>query len=67
MITSEARCTRKINSRIGVAKASVNMKKTLFHQRTGLKFKEETSKVLHLVHSFCMVLQIGTLRKENQK
>jgi hypothetical protein len=23
-----------------------------FHQQTGLKFKEETSKVLHLEHSF---------------
>jgi hypothetical protein len=48
MITNDARCTREIKSRIVMAKAAFN-KKNLF---TGLKFKEETSKVLHLEHSF---------------
>jgi hypothetical protein len=28
------------------------IKEDSFHQQTGLKFKEETSKVLHLEHSF---------------
>jgi hypothetical protein len=27
-------------------------RRRLFHQQTGLKFKEETSKMLHLEHSF---------------
>jgi hypothetical protein len=34
-----------------MAKAPFNKKKT-FRQQIGLKFKEETSKVLHLEHSF---------------
>jgi hypothetical protein len=51
MITNYARFTREIKSRIAMAKAAFNKKKT-FYQQTGLKFKEETSKVLHLEHSF---------------
>jgi hypothetical protein len=51
-ITNDARCTREIKSRIAMAKAAFNEKKNIFHQQTGLKFKEETSKVLHLEHSF---------------
>jgi hypothetical protein len=51
MITNDARCTREIKSRIAMAKAALNKKKT-FHQKSGLKFKEETSKVLHLERSF---------------
>jgi hypothetical protein len=43
MITNDARCTREIKSKIAMAKAAFNKKKT-FHQQTGLKFKEETSK-----------------------
>jgi hypothetical protein len=48
-----------------MAKAAIS-KKTL-HQQIGLKFKEETSKVLQLVRSFCMVLKLGTFRKEGRK
>jgi hypothetical protein len=51
MITNDARCTREIKSRIAMTKAAFNKKKT-FHQQIGLKLKEETSKVLHLEHSF---------------
>jgi hypothetical protein len=47
----KARCTREIKYGIAIAKAAFNNKKT-FHQQTGLKFKEETSKVLHLERSF---------------
>jgi hypothetical protein len=51
MITKDARCTRKIKSRTAMAKAAFNRKKTL-HKQTECKFKEATSKVLHLEHSF---------------
>jgi hypothetical protein len=51
MITNDARYTREIKSRIAMAKAAFNKKESFFLQ-TGLKFKEETSKVLHLEHSF---------------
>jgi hypothetical protein len=50
MITSDARCAGEIKIRIAMAKAAFNKKKC--HQQTGLKFNEETSKVLHLEHSF---------------
>jgi hypothetical protein len=50
-ITNDARCTCEIKSRIAMAKSAFNKKKT-FHQKIGLKFKEESSKVLHLEHSF---------------
>jgi hypothetical protein len=33
-------------------KSSIQQEEDYFHQQTGLKFKEETSKVLHLEHSF---------------
>ena len=36
MITSEARCTREINSRIAMAKAAISKKKTLFTSRLDL-------------------------------
>jgi hypothetical protein len=52
MITNDARCTREIKSSTAMAKAAFNKKKILFHQQIGLKFKEETSKMLHLEHSF---------------
>jgi hypothetical protein len=41
----------RINFRVAMAKAAFNRKKTL-HQQLGLKFKEETSKVLLLEHNF---------------
>jgi hypothetical protein len=51
MITNDARCTGESKSRIVMAKAPFNKKRTL-HQKIGLKFKEETSEVPHLKHSF---------------
>jgi hypothetical protein len=33
-------------------KSSIQQEEDFFHQQTGLKFKEETGKVLHLEHSF---------------
>jgi hypothetical protein len=52
VITNNARCTREIKSRIAMAKAAFNKKKNLFTSKLEFKFKEETSKVLHLEHSF---------------
>jgi len=57
MLTNDGRCTREIKSRIAKAKAAFNKKKTLFtsksfYQQTGLKFEEETNKMLHLEHGF---------------
>jgi hypothetical protein len=54
MLTNYARCIREIKSRIAMAKAAFNKKKTLFTSKlqTGLKFKEETSEVLHLERIF---------------
>ena len=49
MITNDARCIRKIRPKIVTGKAAFNNKKT-FHQQTELKFKQETSEVLHLEH-----------------
>jgi len=52
MLTNDGRCMCEIKSRIAMAKAAFNKKKTLFYQQTGLKFEEETSKMLHLEHDF---------------
>jgi hypothetical protein len=49
MITNDIRYTPEIKSRIVKAKTVV---KKSFYQQTGLKFKEETSEVLHLEHCF---------------
>jgi hypothetical protein len=51
MITNNARCTSEIKSRTAMAKAAFNREKTLFTSKSKLKFKEETSEVLHLEHS----------------
>jgi CRISPR/Cas system-associated exonuclease Cas4 (RecB family) len=51
MITNYAICKREIKSRIVMAKAAFN-KQDSFHQKFGLKFKEENSKMLRLEHSF---------------
>ena len=50
MLTNDGRCTREIKSRIFMAKVAFNKKKTLFTSKTGLRFEEKTSKMLHLEH-----------------
>ena len=50
ILTNDGRCMCEIKSRIAMAKAAFN-KKTLY-QQIGLKFEEETSKMLHLEHGF---------------
>jgi hypothetical protein len=56
LMTNDARCTREIESRTAMSNAAFNKKKTLFYQQIGLE--EETSEVLHLEHSFCVVLKV---------
>ena len=51
MITNDARLTCKSKSRIVMEKVTRKRKKS-FYQQIGLKFKEETTKVLHLEHIF---------------
>ena len=51
MLTNDGRCTREIKSRIAMAKAAFNKTRT-FYQQIGLKFEEETNKMLHLEHGF---------------
>jgi hypothetical protein len=47
MITNDANYIQNCHG-----KSSIQQEEDSFHQQTGLKFKEETSKVLHLEHSF---------------
>ena len=42
-----------------MAKAAFSKKK-IFHQQTGLKFKEETSKMLHLGNNFVWCWKLDT-------
>ena len=56
----------KLNPGLPMAKAAFNKKETVFTQKTELKFKEETSKLLHLEHSLYGA-ETGTLWKVDQK
>jgi len=47
-ITNDARCISEIKLRIALAKGTFNKKKVLFTSKSGLKFKDETSKKLRL-------------------
>jgi hypothetical protein len=51
VLTNDGRCTCEIKSRIAMAKAAFNKIMT-FYQHTGLKFEEDTSKMLNLKHGF---------------
>jgi hypothetical protein len=62
MITNHSRCTGEIKSRIAMAKAAFNNKKTL----CTCKFKEENSKVLHLEHSFVWYWNLDTLEIKSE-
>jgi hypothetical protein len=50
MITSDARCTREIESRIAMVKAAFNKKKSLFTRKLNLNLREKTVEVLNLEH-----------------
>jgi hypothetical protein len=51
MITDDARYTRKIKSKIVMEKAVFSRKETFFHQKIGLKFKDESVEVLYFGRS----------------
>jgi hypothetical protein len=47
-------------------KSSIQQEEDSFHQQTGLKFKEETSKVLHLEHSFLWCSNMDTSESRSE-
>jgi hypothetical protein len=66
MITNDARCTRKIKSRIAMEKAAFNTKKALFTSKLDLNLRKKLAN--------CYILSIAlygvetwTLRKVDQK
>jgi hypothetical protein len=62
MLTDDARCTREIKFRITMAKVASNNNNKTSLQHNGLK--EEPNTMLHLEHSFFMVLKLGYLGKQ---
>jgi hypothetical protein len=66
MITNDARCTREIKSRIAMAKAAFNKKKTLFTSKLDLNFRKK------LVKCYIWIIALygaetWTFRKVEQK
>jgi len=51
MLTNDGRCTCEIKSRVDMAKAAFNK-----NYHISLKIEEETSKMLHLEHSFIIII-----------
>ena len=62
-IANDAICTCEFKSRISMAEADFN-KKT-FHWQIGHEFKKETSKMLHLEHSFVWCRNLDTLESRS--
>jgi hypothetical protein len=60
LITSDARCTREIKSRIAMAKAAFN-KKRIFTSKLDLNLRKNLVKCSILEHSFSMVLKHGAV------
>ena len=52
MLTNDGRCTCEIKSRIAMEKSCIQQEEDSFYQTIGLKFEEETNKMLHLEHGF---------------
>ena len=52
ILTNDGRCACEIKSRIAMAKSCVQQEEDSLYQQIGLKFEEETSKMLHLEHGF---------------
>jgi hypothetical protein len=66
MITNDARCTREIKSRIAMAKAGFNKKKTLFTSKLDLNLRKEL--VQCYIWSIALYgAETWTLRKVDQK
>ena len=64
MITNGARCKREIKSRIAMAK-QLSTRKGSFYQQTGLKFEEETSRMLHFDYSFVWFWNLNSLESRS--
>jgi hypothetical protein len=62
MITNDARCTREIKSRIAMAKAAFNKKKT----KLDLNFKKTSCEVLHLEHSYIWCRNVDTSESRSE-
>jgi len=65
MMTKDVRCKRDMKSRIGHGKSSTQQEEDCFHQQIGLKFKEETSEVLCLVHNFVCCWNLYTRKVDH--
>ena len=66
MITNDARCARGITSGIGMARAALKKQEGSFHQKDALQFKEETSTVLHLEHSYVWCCNLDTSKSGSE-
>jgi hypothetical protein len=66
MITNDARCTREIKSRIVMAIASFNKKKTLFTSKLDLNLRKKLVKCYIWSRALCGA-ETRTLRKVDQK
>ena len=51
MVRNDARSTREIKSSFAMAKNTIQEEEDSFHHKIGLKFKQETSKMLNLEHN----------------
>lgn len=60
IITNDAKFTSEIKSSIVTAKAD-QPEENYFHEHIGIKFKEETSALLHLESSFLRCRNVDTL------
>ena len=52
LLTNDGRCTCEIKCRYCHGKSCIQQEEDSFYQQIGLKFKEETNKMLHLEHGF---------------
>jgi hypothetical protein len=66
MLTSDARCTREIKSRIAMEKAAFNKKKTLFTNKQDLNLRKKLVKC-HIWSIALCGAETWTLRKADQK
>jgi hypothetical protein len=66
MITNDARCAREIKSRIAIAKAAFNRKKTLFTSKLDLNLRKKLVKCNIWSIALCGA-ETWTLRKVDQE
>ena len=63
-VIKDARCTGEIKSKNAITKAVFNKKETF--STASWDFKEETSKVLHLEHSFVWCWNLDTSKNRTE-